>query len=105
MKPSSTSTAPLALTTTEAHRSTKVDQRLQASHGLRPVVNSDYHPGEEGIHARLPSMSVDDIVTIDLDPPDPCGYCRRCAIHDDPGGCLEVYDWELRTMGIREEQS
>jgi len=20
----------------------------------------------------------------------PCGYCRRCAIHDDPGGCLEV---------------
>lgn len=20
----------------------------------------------------------------------PCGYCRRCEIHDDPGGCLTV---------------
>jgi hypothetical protein len=20
----------------------------------------------------------------------PCGYCRRCAIHDDPGGCITV---------------
>lgn len=26
--------------------------------------------------------------------PEPCGYCRRCAIHDDPGGCLEVERWE-----------
>lgn len=24
------------------------------------------------------------------DPLAPCGYCRRCAIHDDPGGCLTV---------------
>ena len=23
-----------------------------------------------------------------------CGYCRRCAIHDDPGGCLTVEQWE-----------
>lgn len=29
-----------------------------------------------------------------LTPPAPCGYCRRCAIHDDPGGCLEVAAWE-----------
>lgn len=30
------------------------------------------------------------------DPLAPCGYCRRCAIHDDPGGCLtvEAYTWE-----------
>lgn len=27
-------------------------------------------------------------------PPAPCGYCRRCAIHDDPGGCLTVQEWE-----------
>lgn len=26
-------------------------------------------------------------------PPAPCGYCRRCALHDDPGGCLEVERW------------
>lgn len=26
--------------------------------------------------------------------PEPCGYCRRCAIHDDPGGCLTVAEWE-----------
>lgn len=25
--------------------------------------------------------------------PEPCGYCRRCAVHDDPGGCLEVEAW------------
>lgn len=24
------------------------------------------------------------------DPLTPCGWCRRCAIHDDPGGCLTV---------------
>lgn len=28
------------------------------------------------------------------DPTIPCGYCRRCAIHDDPAGCLEVEKWE-----------
>ena len=28
------------------------------------------------------------------DPLEPCGWCRRCAIHDDPGGCLEVERWE-----------
>lgn len=28
------------------------------------------------------------------EPPAPCGYCRRCAIHDDPGGCLTVEQWE-----------
>lgn len=27
-------------------------------------------------------------------PPAPCGYCRRCAVHDDPGGCLTVQAWE-----------
>ena len=26
--------------------------------------------------------------------PEPCGYCRRCAIHDDPGGCTTVQEWE-----------
>ncbi len=30
----------------------------------------------------------------------PCGYCRRCAIHDDPGGCLEVEAYE-REMFVR----
>ena len=32
----------------------------------------------------------------------PCGYCRRCAIHDDPGGCLEVeaYERELVAAGL-----
>ncbi len=29
-----------------------------------------------------------------LDAPAPCGYCRRCVIHDDPGGCLTVEAWE-----------
>lgn len=24
----------------------------------------------------------------------PCGYCRRCAVHDDPGGCLEVEKYQ-----------
>jgi hypothetical protein len=24
----------------------------------------------------------------------PCGHCRRCAIHDDPAGCLEVEAFE-----------
>lgn len=28
------------------------------------------------------------------DPQAPCGYCRRCAIHDDPGGCTTVSAWE-----------
>jgi hypothetical protein len=28
-----------------------------------------------------------------LTPPEPCGYCRRCAVHDDPGGCLTVEAW------------
>lgn len=23
----------------------------------------------------------------------PCGFCRRCAIHDDPGGCLTVSEY------------
>jgi hypothetical protein len=32
-------------------------------------------------------------ITIISEPPAPCGYCRRCAIHDDPGGCLEVEAW------------
>jgi hypothetical protein len=27
-------------------------------------------------------------------PPLPCGYCRRCLLHDDPGGCLVVEAWE-----------
>ena len=30
----------------------------------------------------------------------PCGYCRRCAIHDDPGGCLTS---EAEERAIREE--
>lgn len=24
----------------------------------------------------------------------PCGWCRRCALHDDPGGCLTVEEYE-----------
>jgi len=65
----------------------------------------------------LPSLSVGDIVTLNgetkqvtgngfepLDPPEPCGYCRRCAIHNDPGGCLVVWDWEQDALGIRKEQ-
>lgn len=28
----------------------------------------------------------------------PCGYCRRCAIHDDPGGCLVVEDYERELL-------
>ena len=28
-----------------------------------------------------------------LRPPAPCGVCRRCAVHDDPGGCLVVEKW------------
>lgn len=34
------------------------------------------------------------------DPLAPCGYCRRCAIHDDPGGCLEVERY-VREHGIK----
>jgi len=26
----------------------------------------------------------------------PCGYCRRCAIHDDPCGCTTVEAWDRR---------
>lgn len=26
--------------------------------------------------------------------PEPCGYCRRCAVHNDPAGCLTVEAWE-----------
>lgn len=32
---------------------------------------------------------------IDLEKLTPCGWCRRCAIHDDPGGCLVVYQHEM----------
>lgn len=31
----------------------------------------------------------------------PCGYCRRCAIHDDPAGCLEVEAFEARALRAR----
>lgn len=34
------------------------------------------------------------------DPFAPCGYCRRCAIHDDPAGCLTVEEY---TMSHRDE--
>ena len=36
----------------------------------------------------------------------PCGCCRRCAIHDDPGGCLtvEAYARELAAQGVTEEE-
>lgn len=39
---------------------------------------------------------------IDTERLNPCGYCRRCAIHDDPGGCLEVscYERELIASGV-----
>ena len=33
------------------------------------------------------------MTTETLTPPAPCGYCRRCAVHDDPGGCLTVEAW------------
>lgn len=65
----------------------------------------------EAIGYRLPSMSVGDLLTIGtetfqvhpvgfekVDPPAPCGSCRRCAIHDDPGGCLEVERWEREAL-------
>jgi hypothetical protein len=65
----------------------------------------------EALGYRLPSMSVGDLLTIGtetwqcasvgfvkVDPPKPCGYCRRCAIHDDPGGCLEVAAWEREAL-------
>lgn len=65
----------------------------------------------EALGYNMPSLSVDDLVVLDgvtyqvaatgftkLDPPAPCGWCRRCAIHDDPGGCLEVSAWERETM-------
>lgn len=32
------------------------------------------------------------------DPLAPCGYCRRCAIHDDPGGCLTVEHYVRDTI-------
>jgi hypothetical protein len=61
---------------------------------------------------RLPSLSVGDLVTIGtatfqvvnlgFEPvavPSPCGYCRRCSLHDDPGGCLEVERWEREQVG------
>lgn len=28
----------------------------------------------------------------------PCGYCRRCSLHDDPGGCIEVYHYEIELL-------
>lgn len=35
------------------------------------------------------------------DPLAPCGYCRRCAIHDDPGGCLTVEHYVRKQDGER----
>jgi hypothetical protein len=32
------------------------------------------------------------------DPLAPCGYCRRCAIHDDPAGCLTVEAYERENV-------
>jgi hypothetical protein len=59
----------------------------------------------DAIGYNLPSLSVDDLVTIGsdtykvascgfekVDPPAPCGYCRRCR-KDDTGGCLTVEAW------------
>jgi len=44
------------------------------------------------------------VTKIEIDPAKltPCGYCRRCAIHDDPGGCLEVFahEQELLASGV-----
>lgn len=42
------------------------------------------------------------MTTIDTEKLAPCGYCRRCAIHDDPCGCLEVeaYERELLAQGV-----
>lgn len=65
----------------------------------------------EALGYFMPSMSVGDIVTlgsttyqcasvgfVPLDPPSPCGYCRRCSLHDDPSGCLEVEKWEQEVL-------
>lgn len=41
-----------------------------------------------------------DIVDSKNDPLAPCGYCRRCAIHDDPGGCLVVQDYVEQTLVV-----
>ena len=38
-------------------------------------------------------------MTTATDPLAPCGTCRRCAIHDDPGGCLEVDRYVRRLNG------
>jgi hypothetical protein len=40
-----------------------------------------------------------------LSPSENC-YCRRCLLHDDPGGCLEVqaYERELHAQGMTAEQ-
>lgn len=45
---------------------------------------------------RVPMKSTPEeaSMTTTTTPPEPCGYCRRCLIHDDPGGCLEVSRWE-----------
>jgi hypothetical protein len=36
-------------------------------------------------------------------PPAPCGYCRRCLLHDDPAGCLEVERWERENTSAQNE--
>lgn len=41
-------------------------------------------------------------VVIDTARLTPCGWCRRCSLHDDPGGCLEVsaHERELIASGV-----
>jgi hypothetical protein len=36
------------------------------------------------------------------DPYAPCGYCRRCAVHDDPGGCTTVEQFAARVAELVE---
>jgi hypothetical protein len=50
-----------------------------------------------GLSARFlttPEEETMDKIKIDTEKFTPCGYCRRCSLHDDPGGCLEVYAYE-----------
>lgn len=41
------------------------------------------------------------MTTTTTDPLAPCGHCRRCAIHDDPGGCLTVEHYVRKLEGER----
>jgi hypothetical protein len=53
-----------------------------------------FEAANEDCYTKLGPCAKAARVDAPVEPPAPCGYCRRCLLHDDPGGCLEVARWE-----------